>query len=225
MKKIFALLLAAVLCVSAFSIVAAAEGEDFGFKAVAVESAFASAVTVTPLDASGAAVTAVDGVYSQAAKLKVTYTDAAANSFYLVVAMSGTGVPTKDNLVYINQVTASGSSVTFTVYPGGMKDGETYSIYLSSSGSDLSGLTKVASYQYFGEDTDCLIGDVNNDGKINAKDNILMARFIARWTGYEEQVNMDAADVSGDGNVNAKDNIILARYIAGWTGYETLPLA
>ena len=30
-----------------------------------------------------------------------------------------------------------------------------------------------------------LIGDVNSDSKVNAKDITALARFVAKWTGYE----------------------------------------
>ena len=66
------------------------------------------------------------------------------------------------------------------------------------------------------------VGDVNGDGNVTAKDVTVLARYIAKWTGYET-VNTTAADANGDGNVTAKDVTVLARYIAKWTGYETLP--
>ena len=66
-----------------------------------------------------------------------------------------------------------------------------------------------------------IYGDVNGDTDVTAKDNILLARYVAEWSGIT--IDVAAADVNNDGAVNAKDVIILARHIAGWTGYETLP--
>ena len=75
-----------------------------------------------------------------------------------------------------------------------------------------------------GEQTTILYGDVNGDGKVNTKDDAALARYLAKWTGYDDTtVNTEAADVNGDGKVNAKDNAVLARYLAKWTGYDTLP--
>ena len=65
-------------------------------------------------------------------------------------------------------------------------------------------------------------GDVNNDGTVNAKDNAVLARYLASWAGYSK-INMKAADTDNDGNVTAKDNAVLARHLANWAGYEALP--
>ncbi len=63
-------------------------------------------------------------------------------------------------------------------------------------------------------------GDINADGKVNNKDSMILARYLAKWDGYEEQiVSMEAADVNKDGKVNNKDRMILARYLAKWDGY------
>lgn len=62
----------------------------------------------------------------------------------------------------------------------------------------------------------------NGDGEINAKDRMMLTRYLAKWSGYES-VDMTAADVNNDGDVNAKDRMILTRHLAKWQGYETLP--
>ena len=68
-------------------------------------------------------------------------------------------------------------------------------------------------------------GDLSGDGSLNVKDNMMLARYLAGWEGYDETViNVKAADLDGDGKVNVKDNMILARHLAGWAGYETLPM-
>lgn len=65
-------------------------------------------------------------------------------------------------------------------------------------------------------------GDVNGDGDINVKDNMILARYLAGWDNTE--LLLPAADYDSDGKVNVKDNMILARHLAGWEGYTTLPL-
>ncbi len=67
-----------------------------------------------------------------------------------------------------------------------------------------------------------VLGDVNNDNEVNAKDRMMLTRYLAKWTGYEN-IDMTAADVNNDGEVNAKDRMILTRHLAKWQGYETLP--
>ncbi|MEE0873310.1 MAG: alpha-amylase family glycosyl hydrolase [Ruminococcus sp.] len=66
-----------------------------------------------------------------------------------------------------------------------------------------------------------LIGDVNDDGKVNGADAGLLSRLTSGWDGYEEKIkNMDAADINGDGKVNGADSGILSRYTSGWDNYD-----
>ena len=67
-----------------------------------------------------------------------------------------------------------------------------------------------------------VLGDINNDNEVNAKDRMMLTRHLAKWTGYEN-IDMTAADVNYDGEVNAKDRIVLKRHFAKWQGYVTLP--
>ncbi len=79
-----------------------------------------------------------------------------------------------------------------------------------------------ALFDYIPTDGTVLLGDVNGDGVVNVKDNMMLARFLAGWDGYET-IDKKAADLNTDGKVNVKDNMVLARHLAGWDGYETLP--
>lgn len=57
------------------------------------------------------------------------------------------------------------------------------------------------------------------------KDAMVLARYIAGWERYENQINLDAADLDGDGlPATPRDAMVLARHIAGWDGYETIPM-
>jgi hypothetical protein len=61
---------------------------------------------------------------------------------------------------------------------------------------------------------DCLIGDVNNDTKINITDLMLVLNHVSgkkTLTGTA----FDAADVTGDGNVDLKDLMKLLNYVSG----------
>ncbi|MBR5365641.1 MAG: hypothetical protein IK132_05320, partial [Clostridia bacterium] len=67
-----------------------------------------------------------------------------------------------------------------------------------------------------------LIGDVNQDGSVDATDRMILSRYLAKWDGYAAKIkSMDAADIDRNGLVEAKDRMILARYLAKWTGYES----
>lgn len=61
---------------------------------------------------------------------------------------------------------------------------------------------------------DVVVGDVNGDGSINARDARALLRLIAGLT-QEGEANEAAGDVNGDGSVNARDARALLRQIAG----------
>jgi hypothetical protein len=58
------------------------------------------------------------------------------------------------------------------------------------------------------------LGDVNGDGKINARDARLLLRFLAGLTEAGEVIEA-AADFNGDGKVNARDARAILRHVAG----------
>ena len=63
------------------------------------------------------------------------------------------------------------------------------------------------------EVVDFIYGDLNGDGLINKKDELLMKMYIA-----EQDVTIDtrAADVFYDGVINKKDELRLKQYLADW---------
>ena len=69
---------------------------------------------------------------------------------------------------------------------------------------------------------DILYGDVDCDGQVIPSDSVVLSRYLAHWTGYD-QIDAEAADVDLDGEVTSVDNVILSRFSAHWTGYEELP--
>ena len=70
-----------------------------------------------------------------------------------------------------------------------------------------------------------LYGDINADKKVDKHDVECLARYIAKWEGYEaDKINIEAADLNGDGKVNSLDRTILSRHVANWEGYEKLPI-
>ena len=65
-------------------------------------------------------------------------------------------------------------------------------------------------------------GDVNRDNVVNTLDRMILARYLAQWDGYEEQIlDWNAADIDGNGTVNTLDRMILARYLAHWDGFDS----
>ena len=59
---------------------------------------------------------------------------------------------------------------------------------------------------------DVLPGDVNGDGKVNAKDSALLRLYILNGAEIDEE----AADVDGNGKINPKDSVLLRRYLLGY---------
>lgn len=58
-----------------------------------------------------------------------------------------------------------------------------------------------------------IYGDVNRDGKVNAKD---VSSMIRRSAGWNTDICTPACDVNADGAVNAKDISLILRKLAGW---------
>jgi hypothetical protein len=65
-----------------------------------------------------------------------------------------------------------------------------------------------------GGEEEVLVGDVNGDGRINARDARTLLRLVAGLTN-EGEAKEAAADVNNDGRVNARDARTLLRQIAG----------
>lgn len=57
------------------------------------------------------------------------------------------------------------------------------------------------------------LGDVNNDGKINTRDAMLVARKYAKLPINDTFIE-EAADVNSDGRINTRDAMLIARYYA-----------
>ena len=62
--------------------------------------------------------------------------------------------------------------------------------------------------------SEALLGDVNGDGKVNARDARALLRHIAGLTSQDEII-LAAADFNADGKINARDARALLRSIAG----------
>jgi hypothetical protein len=60
-----------------------------------------------------------------------------------------------------------------------------------------------------------VMGDINNDNVVGAKDVLRLRRFLARdWPSPDNMINAGVADCNGDGEVDAKDVLRLRRFLA-----------
>ncbi len=62
--------------------------------------------------------------------------------------------------------------------------------------------------------SDRIPGDANDDGLVNARDALLVAKYAAGWENLV--INLENAEVNADGLVNARDALAIAKYAAGW---------
>lgn len=180
-------------------------------------------VTLTPKDASGDTITAgsSDGVadsgyYANAVKFEVKAEKLAENQQYLLLVLKGgadgsaPGVPTAENIAYIDQAAAQNGSVSFTAYPSALTKGEYY-VYLVGADKPFNIVAPAATFQY---DQRYTLGDVNEDGKVNSVDAMRVLQFVVGKTTLSD-VQLLAADVNGDKKVNTVDAMRILQFAVG----------
>ena len=199
--------LAGALCVSAL----AAEPTEAGVYGMTTETG----ITVTSQTADGTEITKEDlggdysDYYAGAVKFGVEATGLKAGSQYLLLMVSGDGVPGADNIVYIDQQAADANgTVAFTAYPQALDKGS-YRIFLLGGEQTLNS-GPAASFQAYVPYT---LGDVDNNGKIQAVDALAVLRHVAKIETLDDTASL-AADVDCDGKVKAVDALAILRYVA-----------
>lgn len=196
-RKLPALLLAALLLVSLSMTALAADTPTYGAYNVKAESGY----TLMP---DG---TANGGFYANASAFTLSCPAGTSGEQTLVLLLAGDSrVPTAENLQYIDQQ-ASDGSISFTLKPKELTAGTSYSVYLSTTSKAV---TKVASFQY-GEKPAYTLGDVNNDGKINSTDALLVLQYAVNTVSLDSAQQM-VADVNRDGKINSTDALLILQY-------------
>lgn len=66
-----------------------------------------------------------------------------------------------------------------------------------------------------------MLGDLNDDRRVNVQDIILLRRYLVG--GYDVEINTKAANVNGDSKITSADVILIRRYLAGGYGVELVP--
>lgn len=131
--------------------------------------------------------------------LMVKYTDEAGNDYTI----------NSRSLLYIDQAAATASAdttkgtVTFAVYPSGFQN----SVIVIAGAED--GLIKAVLVK-----GKYILGDVNNDGKVNVGDATVLLRYIVGLCTADE-ICLPAADVNESGMINVGDATLLLRVIVG----------
>lgn len=200
---LLAAILSALLCVGAL----AAESEPVKGGIYDITGS----VTLTPDTA--ATTQTVDGkeysdYYANAVKFDVKAQNLTENQQYLLLVLKGEGVPTAENIAYIDQAAAQNGSVSFTAYPKELTKG-TYHVYLVGGGKTFAD-SQVASFKC---DQKYTLGDVDDSGVITVQDALLTLRHAAdldTLTGTK----FLAADVNSSGVVDITDALLILRYAA-----------
>lgn len=153
------------------------------------------------------------GFYAGADTFKLNCTGLT-GEYSLVLLLAGdSAVPTEGNIQYIDQTSVEAGKVTFTLKPKALTEG-TYNIYISTTDKPLE---KVASFKY-GTKPPYTLGDVNNDGSIDAADALLVLQHAV---GQEGRIltgtYFSAADINKDSVVDAVDALLILKRAAGLT--------
>lgn len=153
------------------------------------------------------------GFYAGADTFKLNCTGLT-GEYSLVLLLAGdSAVPTEGNIQYIDQTSVEAGKVTFTLKPKALTEG-TYNVYISTTDKPLE---KVASFEY-GTKPPYTLGDVNNDGSIDAADALLVLQHAV---GQEGRIltgtYFSAADINKDSVVDAVDALLILKRAAGLT--------
>ena len=204
---LLAAILSALLCVGALA--ADSEPVKGGIYDIT------GSVTLTPDTA--ATTQTVDGkeysdYYANAVKFDVKAQNLTENQQYLLLVLKGEGVPTAENIAYIDQAAAQNGSVSFTAYPKELTKG-TYHVYLVGGGTAFA-QSQVASFEY---DKKYTLGDVNEDDTINVLDAMDVIYHIVGSKTLSETQKLAANVVRGgsDDAINVKDAMQIIYYIVG----------
>lgn len=203
-------ILSALLCVGAL----AAESEPVKGGIYNIKS---SNVTLTPN--TEATKDTVDGTeytdyYANAVKFDVKAENLTENQQYLLLVLKGgadgsaPGVPTADNIAYIDQMAATETGVDFTAYPKELTKGKYY-VYLVGGGTAFA-QSQVASFEY---DKKYTLGDVDDNGVIDATDALLTLQHAAKLSTLQGR-DFLAADVDKNQVVDGTDALMILQRAA-----------
>lgn len=200
-RKITALFLAAL---TLLTLSTAALADDTALGAYHVQSKTGYTFRVDGVESDG-------GFYLGADTFTLTCSNTSGET--LVYLVEGSGVPTEQNLQYIDQ---SGSAAEFTLKPKGLEADKTYRVYVSTASKEP---TEAASFSY-GERPSYKLGDVDGSGNVDVVDAAVLLNYLAKkWTLTE--TNLLAADVATPkGQVDIVDAAQILNYLVGKATFE-----
>lgn len=209
MKKRSRLLLAGVVLAAALSIGALAADEPVKG---GIYNISGTGATLTPqTENQGAIKPTTDdgktGYYANAVRMDVEATGLEKGKQYLLLVLSGESAPTEDNIAYIDQAAAGADgSISFNAYPSALTSG-TYRVYIVG-GSRAFSAGPAATFQV---DQKYTLGDVDNNGKIDSADALLVLQHAVDQITLTETQQL-AANVVKDANIDSADALKILQY-------------
>lgn len=199
-------ILSALLCVGAL----AADSEPVKGGIYNIKS---SNVTLKPN--TEATTDTVDGTeytdyYANAVKFEVKAEKLAENQQYLLLVLKGEGVPTADNIAYIDQAAAQNGSVSFAAYPKELTKG-TYHVYLVGGGTAFNAAKPDATFQC---DQKYILGDADSSGTVDVNDAVKILKCIVGNDTFTDLQRL-AADADKNGDVDVNDAVKILKVIVG----------
>ena len=207
-------ILSALLCVG----VLAADGEPVKGGIYNITGS----VTLTPKDASGSSIpagtdTSISGdYYANAVKFDVKAENLTENQQYLLLVLKGgadgsaPGVPTAENIAYIDQAAAQNGSVSFAAYPKELTKG-TYHVYLVGGGTAFNAAKPDATFQC---DQKYILGDADSSGTVDVNDAVKILKCIVGNDTFTDLQRL-AADADKNGDVDVNDAVKILKVIVG----------
>lgn len=205
-------ILSALLCVGAL----AAESEPVKGGIYNIKS---SNVTLTPN--TEATKDTVDGTeytdyYANAVKFDVKAENLTKDQQYLLLVLKGgadgsaPGVPTAENIAYIDQAAAQNGSVSFAAYPKELTKG-TYHVYLVGGGTAFNAAKPDATFQC---DQKYILGDADSSGTVDVNDAVKILKCIVGNDTFTDLQRL-AADADKNGDVDVNDAVKILKVIVG----------
>lgn len=209
MKKRSRLLLAGVVLAAALSIGALAADEPVKG---GIYNISGTGATLTPQTEDETAIPVgkdgnTEGYYANAVRMGVEATGLEKGKQYLLLVLSGEGAPTEGNIAYIDQAAAGADgSISFNAYPSALTTG-TYRVYIVG-GSRAFSAGPAATFQV---DQKYTLGDVDNNGKIDSADALLVLQHAVDQITLTETQQL-AANVVKDANIDSADALKILQY-------------
>ena len=143
---------------------------------------------------------------------ELQYSEVTDGGMYLILVLSEDGVPTADNILYVNQGTAGDGKVAFdNVYPKEIPETASF-VYMSGTDMAYSKLAKVNPKVAAATG---MKGDVNLDGKVDMTDAVRLLRHTLGIEKLTDPVALANGEVMGDEILDMKDCVKILRYYLG----------